>query len=45
VSCEGFCVEEVGSVRKRIGDGQRVQKRAPSAKGESFAELLSIIRR
>jgi hypothetical protein len=43
VGCEGCGVEVFGSVREWIGDRQRIQKLAPSTRGESFAGLLSII--
>jgi hypothetical protein len=41
VSGEGCGVEVFGSVRKRIGDGQRVQKLAPSAGRWSPGYFLS----
>ena len=41
VSCEGCGIEVLRAVGKGIGDGQRIQKLAPSAR-EAFAGLLSI---
>jgi hypothetical protein len=42
---EGCGVEVFGSVRKWIGDGQRVQKLCSFGEGKVFAALLSIILR
>jgi hypothetical protein len=44
VGSEGSGVEVLWAVRGGIGDGQRIQLSAPSARGGIRAGLLSIIR-